>query len=108
VNPREERIAKNEVVMRAANREIQHAEEEVGNGSQGRFEVLCECGREDCDGMLTLTIAEYEEIHRRHDRFVVLPGHNTPDIENVVEERDAFLVVDKFGDAEQIAEDESG
>jgi hypothetical protein len=108
VNPRHERIAKNEVVMRAANREIQHAEEEVGNGSQGRFEVLCECGREDCDGMLSLTIAEYEEIHREHDRFVVLPGHNSPQIERVVEERGGYLVVDKFGEAEQIAEDESG
>jgi hypothetical protein len=108
VDGRNERIAKNETVMRAANREIQHAEEEVGNGSEGRFDVLCECGREDCDGMLTLTIAEYEEIHRQHDRFVVLPGHNTPDIENVVEERDNYLVVDKFGEAEEIAEDESG
>jgi hypothetical protein len=108
VNPRNERIAKNEVVMRAANREIKHAEEEVGNGSQGRFEVLCECGREDCDGMLSLTVAEYEEFHRQRDRFVVLPGHNTPDIESVVEERDDYLVVDKFGEAEEIVEDESG
>jgi hypothetical protein len=108
VNPRNERIAKNEVVMRAANREIKHAEEEVGNGSQGRFEVLCECGREDCDGMLSLTVAEYEEFQRQHDRFVVLPGHNTPDIESVVEERDGYLVVDKFGEAEEIVEDESG
>jgi hypothetical protein len=108
VNPRHERIAKNEVVMRAANREIQHAEEEVGNGSQGRFEVLCECGRDDCDGMLSLTLAEYEEIHRQPDRFVVLPGHNTPDIENVLEERDGYLVVEKFGEAEEIAEEESG
>jgi hypothetical protein len=108
VGPREERITKNEVVMRAANREIQHAEREVGNGSDDRFEVLCECGRPDCDGLLSLTIAEYDEIHREHDRFVVLPGHNTPDIESVVEERDAFLVVDKFGEAEQIVEDESG
>lgn len=32
--------------MRGANREIQQAEE-VGNGSQGRFDVLCECGRDD-------------------------------------------------------------
>ena len=94
--------------MRAANREIKHAEEEVGNGSQGRFEVLCECGREDCDGMLSLTVAEYEEFHRQRDRFVVLPGHNTPDIESVVEERDGYLVVDKFGEAEEIVEDESG
>jgi hypothetical protein len=108
VNPRDGRIAKNEVVMRAANLEIQHAEEEVGSGSQRRFDVLCECGREDCEGMLTLTIAEYEEIHRERDRFVVLPGHNTPEFESVVEERGGYLVVDKFGEAEQIAEDESG
>jgi hypothetical protein len=108
VDGRQERISKNEVVMRAANRELQRAEEEVGNGSEQRFDVLCECGREDCDGMLSLTVAEYEEIHRERDRFVILPGHNTPGIESVVEERDSYLVVDKFGEAEQIAEDESG
>jgi hypothetical protein len=105
---RDERIAKNETVMRAANRELEHAELEVSNGAGTRLEVLCECGRDDCDGMLSLTLAEFEEIHAQGDRFVVLHGHNTPDIENVVEEREGYLVVDKFGEAEEIAEDESG
>jgi Tfp pilus assembly protein PilX len=108
VNNRNERISKNETVMRAANRELQHAEEEVSNGSATRLEVLCECGRDDCDGVLTITLGEFEEVHSQGDRFVVLYGHNTPDIETVVEEREGYLVVDKFGEAEEIAEEESG
>ncbi|HET7854984.1 MAG TPA: hypothetical protein VFL41_00860 [Gaiellaceae bacterium] len=108
MDPRDERIAKNEVVMRAANRELQDAEEEVSDGSATRLEVLCECGRDECDGVQTLTLAEFEEVHSRGDRFVVLYGHNTPEIETIVEEREVYLVVDRFGEAEEIAEEESG
>jgi hypothetical protein len=107
VNARHERIAKNENVLRAANREIEQAEMELGDGVP-TIEVLCECGRAECDGLITLTLPEYEETHKEADRFVVLPGHSTPDIERVVEERQGYLVVDKFGEAEQIAEDEAG
>ena len=108
MDARNDRIAKNETVMRAANRELQQAEEEVSNGSEARLEVLCECGRDDCDGVLTITLAEFEEVHSQGDRFVILYGHNTPGIETVVEERDGYLVVDKFGEAEEIAEEQSG
>jgi hypothetical protein len=108
MDPRHERIAKNEAVFRAANREIQHASQQAGNGSQRHLEVLCECGREDCDGVIAISEAEYEETHSENDRFVILPGHNTPGIEAVVEEREHYLVVDKFGEAEEIAEDEAG
>lgn len=108
MDPRHERIAKNQSLVRAMNRELQHAAEEVGDGSETRMEVLCECGREDCAGVLTLPVSEYERIHSQEDRFVVLPGHRTPEIETVVEERDGYLVVDKFGEAEEIVEDESG
>ncbi|HET7855033.1 MAG TPA: hypothetical protein VFL41_01105 [Gaiellaceae bacterium] len=80
----------------------------MSDGSATRLEVLCECGRDECDVVLTLTLAEFEEIHSKSDRFLVLYGHNTPEIETVVEERDGYLVVDKFGEAEEIAEEESG
>jgi hypothetical protein len=50
-----------------------------------------------------LTVADYDSVHSQADRFVVLRGHESPDIEKVVDERTGYLVVDKFGEAEDIA-----
>ncbi|MEK6276061.1 MAG: hypothetical protein AABM30_12115 [Actinomycetota bacterium] len=108
MDERQERIAKNETVFRAANREIERAEEEAGGGADKLIEVLCECGREGCSGLIRLTIGTYEGVHSQADRFVVLRGHESEDIEKVVEEGEGYLVVDKFGEAEEIAEGNPG
>jgi hypothetical protein len=107
VDERLERIAKNQAVFRATNRELEAAEQEVGGGTGQALEVLCECGRQGCSGVITLTLAEYEGVHSQDDRFVVLRGHESVEIEKVVEERGDYLVVDKFGEAEDIVEGES-
>ena len=106
MNPRLERIAKNEAVFRATNREIERAEQEAGPASDGVLEVICECGRDNCSGVITLTAAEYRRIHSQEDRFVVLRGHQAEEIERIVEDLGEYLVVDKFGEAEEIVEDE--
>jgi hypothetical protein len=103
MDPRDERIAKNEAVFRAANRELEQAGEEAGG--DGVLDVLCECGQEGCSGLISLTVPEYDRVHSQDDRFVVVPGHENPKIETVVERREAYLVVDKFGEAEEIAEE---
>jgi hypothetical protein len=107
VDERNERIAKNETVFRAVNREIEHAGQESGGTGQ-LIEVLCECGRQGCDGVITMTVADYDGVHSQADRFAVLEGHESPEIEKVVEERAGYLVVDKFGEAEDIVEEEPG
>ena len=58
--------------------------------------------------MISLTIADYDGVHSQADRFVVLPGHESLEIEKVVEERAGYVVIDKFGEAEDIADGESG
>ena len=103
MDARDERVANNEAVFRAVNREIERAAQEV---SDGDLEVLCECGRDGCRGVIPLTVAEYDRVHGETDRFVVLPGHETLEIENIVERTDRYVVVDKFGEAEHIASGE--
>lgn len=102
-----ERIAKNEEVFRAANLEIERAEQQQGAAADGVLEVICECGRDSCTGVITLTASEYETVHSQEDRFVVLKGHQSEAIERVVEDRGAYVVVDKVGEAEEIVEDDS-
>jgi hypothetical protein len=67
-----ERIAKNEEVFRAANLEIERAEQQQGAAADGVLEVICECGRDSCTGVITLTVSDYETVHSQVDRFVVL------------------------------------
>ena len=107
MDPRLERIAKNEEVFRATNREIERAEEQAGPAADGILEVICECGRDSCDGVIRLSLSDYEDVHGQKDRFVVLRGHESPEIERVVDDRGDFLVVDKVGEAEEIVDDDS-
>jgi len=92
-------------MFRAANREIEEAGKEAAGDREGVLEVLCECGQEGCSGLISLTVAEYDGTHVQDDRFIVLPGHENPEIESVVERHGEFLVVDKFGEAGEIAEE---
>jgi hypothetical protein len=107
MDERDERIAKNETVLREANRELERADQAEGATLGQMIEVLCECGRKGCGGVIALTIADYDGVHEQADRFVVLRGHEDTKIEKVVEERAGYFVVDKFGEAEDIAEGES-
>jgi hypothetical protein len=104
MDEREERIAKNETVLRATNREMQRADQAEGATLGQPIEVLCECGRQGCDSVITMTVVDYDGIHSQADRFVVLRGHENAEIEKVVEERADYFVVDKVGEAEDIAE----
>jgi hypothetical protein len=106
MNPREERIARNETRLRAVNREIEQISvEELQAGRRSELEILCECGRDGCVERIILSIAEYESAHSEPDRFVVISGHENAEIERVVERTRRYVVVDKFGEAEEIAEE---
>ena len=106
MDARHERLSRNEAMYRAVNREIEEVSERTGDGPRDRIEVICECGRDDCSETLDLTVGEYDEAHRERDRFVVAPGHEDEAIENVVKRTERYLVVDKFGEAERVAEAE--
>ena len=108
MDERDARIANNAAVFRAATREIERADREGGAGPDQLIEVLCECGRQGCGGVITMKAADYDGVHSQADRFVVLRGHESPEIEKVVEERAGYLVVDKFGEAEDVAEGQPG
>jgi len=65
--------------------------------------LLCECGTGGCTERLELTRTEYEQLRRYPTRFAVLPGHQIPGVERVVEEHEGFLVVEKLGDSAVVA-----
>jgi hypothetical protein len=106
VDARQERAARNEAMYRAVNRQIEQESRDAGSGPGDELEILCECGSEGCNEVIALTIREYDEAHREPDRFVVVQGHDDPEIERVVSRSKNYVVVDKFGEAEKIVEGE--
>ena len=64
----------------------------------------CECARLGCNQLVELTVREYEEIRSHPRRFVVLPGHELPDVETVVAARPGYVIVEKRDQAGQAAE----
>jgi hypothetical protein len=106
VDDRDARVARNEAMYRTVNREIEYAAQQLGDGAGDELEIICECGRPECSATLTITIRDYDEVHRERDRFTVAHGHENPSLEGIVKRTDQYVVVDKYGAAERIAEAE--
>jgi hypothetical protein len=51
-----------------------------------------------------MTLAEYERVRSQRDRFAVVPGHQTDNIERVVETSDRYLIVDKVDAVEPLVD----
>ena len=94
-----ERVAENEAFLREVNERIAEKTIELAGEAVERDEqecdFLCACGRPDCAEIVSLTIAAYEDAQANDDLFVIAPGHETSEIEDVVERHESYLVVRK-------------
>lgn len=96
------RIVRNEALFRAVNERIEDLSHGVGDD---RVEFLCECGRDGCEERILLSSEEFERAHKEEDRFTLAPGHQTEELERVVERTDRYWIVDKRRDAEKLLPD---
>jgi hypothetical protein len=86
------RLAHNEDLFR----EVNQAREQASAGAEeAKLAFVCECSDRDCTGRIEMTAGEFEQIRQSERRYAVLPGHEIPEIERIVEDRGAFEVVDK-------------
>ena len=92
-----DRAAKNEELFREVNRNIARLEEKFGR--ERTLELICECERVVCHDGLEVDFAAYADARSNPLRFFVLPGHEDPQIEQVVLRTPAYLVVEKVGEA---------
>jgi hypothetical protein len=105
MDAREERLVENEIIFRDLNERIE--EVAAGQGEDSHvFEFVCECSNIDCSLRLPLRRAEYERARARGDQFIVAPGHELPEIEEVIERNNRYQLVRKRGDAARVAEAE--
>ena len=91
------RRAKNEAIFREVNERV------VGVRNGAEVELLCECGTADCMENVRVALEDYEAIRADPTAFIVVPGHENPDVDRVEAEGHNFLVVTKKGVAGEFA-----
>jgi hypothetical protein len=104
MSQREERVAHNEDISREINEGIERGHDGATRTDQVR--MVCECGHEDCDRLIAISIEEYERVRSDPHRFVVVHAHVVEDTEEIVSETTRFVVVEKRGEAGEVAEEE--
>jgi hypothetical protein len=97
-----QRVAANEAVLREVNEGIERGqwpgEEDQAIGFR------CECARLGCNSMVELTVADYERVRSHPRRFVIVPGHELPEAEDIVESEPGYVVVEKRDQAGGVAD----
>ena len=108
--PSERRLAENEVVFRQLNEQVQRSIDAVNHmaddSGQREFKIVqgkddpplyfyCECSEVQCSERVKVRHSEYNRIHKRRDHFIVVPGHETAKIEDIVERNPEYFVVKK-------------
>src|ERR1051326_1679551 len=86
-------------------REVNERIHELGWHDDGAPQpgYVCECSRPDCTETIELPPQVYEAVRSVPVRFVLLPGHGRPDVEQIVEEHANYVIVENIGAAAELA-----
>jgi len=90
--------AENQALLREVNERIEQLTRDVSE-----LEIVCECANTGCIETIQLSVGEYEAIRSSPVRFPIIPGHEFPEIEYVVETNERYAVVEKIGEAAESA-----
>lgn len=100
-----ERVGRNDALFREANERIKDVVTSYDHEESELLPFLCECAEETCTEVVQLTADEYEAVRRHPTRFLNVEGHvrSAQGWARVLEEHDRYTVVDKVGEAAEIA-----
>lgn len=90
----------NEALFREVNERI----DDVNNAFAvvtGTMSIVCECGASGCVEQIVIPRSDYEQLRADPTLFAVVPDHDIPDVEDVVERRGRYDVVRKQPDIPQ-------
>jgi hypothetical protein len=92
IDRRKYQIARNEALFREVNERVQEVSEDRATVTT---DFVCECGDATCTETIALRDEEYELVRADPLLFAVVPGHEIPDVEEVVAENQRFNIVRK-------------
>lgn len=87
-----DRVARTESLFREVNERIAESAERF---EADEAEFVCECDDPACTARVPQTLAAYEEVRENGATFLLRPGHENADVEQVVERGDDHVVVEK-------------
>ncbi|MBV8430695.1 MAG: hypothetical protein JO244_06010 [Solirubrobacterales bacterium] len=99
----QQRLSANESVFREINEGIERGHWPGEEDAPVSFR--CECARLGCNDLIELSPRQYERVRANPRHFIVLPGHERPEVEVVVERAPGYLVVEKLDQAAAKAEE---
>ena len=105
------RAARSQMTFRALNNRIKDLGET--SGSSGVLDFSCECADETCVEKIRLSAPEFRAIAQRANQFIVLRGHELPEVEDTIAQFDGFggldrvLIVSKRGAGAEFVKEHS-
>ena len=101
----DEQLAGSEALFREVNERVAEvATRYVVTETASKVDFTCECGRAECSETMMMTMDEYEAIRAQATHFGVVPQHEQPEIETVIERHPSYFVVEnREHDAKEIA-----
>jgi hypothetical protein len=94
MDERARRIGENEALYRSINERIEDLNTAFGMVTE-TMAVVCECGQIECTEQIELDLPTYERVRSEPTTFVVLPGHELPEVETVIERHDTYFLLRK-------------
>jgi hypothetical protein len=100
------RTGENEALFREVNERLKERKRE-DSVWVSPSQWICECAEETCTERIEMSPLEYEQLRSESTQFAVAPNeeHVSLDVERIVEKRDGYWVVEKIGEAAEIAEE---
>lgn len=101
-------VGHNEALFRQVNEQVEEVNDAFSNLTN-TFTIVCECGDIGCIEQINVSPAKYERTREDSTHFIVKPGHQAEDVENVIETHDDYVIVEKSPPAaREIAEETDG
>jgi hypothetical protein len=100
MEPSPRRLRENEEQMERINERLDERTEQIreedGDPPDAPVAFFCECSDLACRERVAMTPAEFRDVHRDTEQFVLVPGHELPEVETVVARRGDHLIVRKL------------
>ncbi len=96
------RLGANQALFREVNEGIERGVWPGDERLPVRFR--CECAQIGCTESIELGIREYERVRSHPRQFLLVPGHEVPSVEAVIESHPDYLVAQKRSEAGAVAE----
>jgi hypothetical protein len=88
------RVGLNESIFREVNEQIESLNRDFQSDLR-TMTVICECANGDCTERLEISVAAYEKVRADALRYIIVPGHELPEYESVVDSGHGYDVVQK-------------